>query len=345
MPKPVPSGSKLVPNGSKMDEFMCEICTRNFTRKGNLNKHLLSKHGIDNRSKSIKNPNSDFSKMPKKSIPRILAPQKNTQNPQKNTILLLSKSVTCNYCEKTLSRQDALSRHLKICKVKNDKLRRYDEMKKEFTEMEKEYTEIKSELKRKDDIIDTTTKANKYAMSTFSYLAKKFIDTPALSKTHGTQLDTIMYKDHNTDDDFELVECLIYYHRYKRLHEYIGDTIVSIYKKDDPEAQSIWNSDTQRLSYIIRTIVDNDIEWKRDNGGKKVLKVVINPILEYIEKKVKGYILHLPENLYHPKKFNEMILDAHKLSRELNDIKGLGKVILGYITPFFHFKMNNLIEL
>jgi len=205
-------------------------------------------------------------------------------------------------------------------------------------ELEKENQELK-EVNR--DVIKT----NKYAMSTFNFLARKFVDTPALNRVRRDQLDTIMYKDHDTDDDFELVESLIYYHRFKRLHEYIGDTIVALYRKDDPKTQSIWNSDTQRLSYIIRTIVDDDIEWKRDNGGKKVLKLVINPILEYIEKKVRGYILHLPENKYHPKKFNEMILDAHKLSRELTDIKMLGKVILGYVTPFFHFNTSNLIEL
>jgi len=67
--------------------------------------------------------------------------------------------------------------------------------------------------------------------------------------------------------------------------------------------------------------------------------------LEYIEKKVKGYILNLPEDDYHPKKFNEMILDAHKLSREFKDKNEIGKDILAYITPFFHFKTNNLLEL
>jgi len=96
----------------------------------------------------------------------------------------------------------------------------------ELEKVKEELKDVKSELKRKDDIIDTATKANKYAMSTFSYLAKKFVDTPVLGSVQGKQLDTIMYKDHNTEDDFKLVESLVYYYRFKRLHEYIGDTIV-----------------------------------------------------------------------------------------------------------------------
>jgi len=319
-----------VPFGAEITQNYCKDCDRYFSTKGVLNRHLIRKHGIDNRSKIVKNLKKAKSSVPKSGITDKVRPPNSTVIPPNSTKMRKRKSTTCEYCENTFSRSDALKRHYPRCDIRNDKLKRLEEV-------EKENEELKEVNK---DVIKT----NKYAMSAFNYLAKTFKETPALNRVRVDQLDTIMYKDHNTDDDFKLVESLIYYHRFKRLHEYIGDTIVALYRKHDPETQSIWNSDTQRLSYIIRTLVDDDIEWKRDNGGKKVLKVVINPILEYIEKKIKGYILELPEDKYHPKKFNEMILDAHKLSRELKDIKDLGRSILGYITPFFHFNNNNLIE-
>jgi len=248
------------------------------------------------------------------------------------------KRIACEDCFKEFAHMSSLYRHNNRCKVK--KAKSY-----EIERLKKENKEIKSELKQKDKIIENTTKANKYAMSTFNYLAKTFVNTPVLKRIRGEQMDTIMYNDHNTDDDFRLVECLVYYHRFKRLHEYIGDTIVAIYKKDDPETQSIWNSDTQRLSYIIRTIVDDDIEWKKDNGGKKVLKLVIAPILNYISDKTKLYITMLPEEQYHPIAFNKLITDADMLSRELEDKKTLGSMVLKYITPFFHFDTASMLEL
>jgi len=333
--KTVPSGAGTVPNGAEITQNYCEKCDRNFSSKGVLNRHLYKKHGIDKR---VNNQGTPKSLMPKTGITADNRHQNIPNFNQKIADIPKDRSISCKYCNTSFAHMSSLYRHNNRCKVKKEKLL-------ELENLKQENKEIKSELKQKDKIIENTTKANKYAMSTFNYLAKTFVNTPALRRARGEQIDTIMYNDHNTEDDFKLVECLVYYHRFKRLHEYIGDTIVAIYKKDDPKTQSIWNSDTQRLSYIIRTIVDDDIEWKRDNGGKKVLKMVINPILKYIQQKVRDYIMYLPEEDYHPKKFNEMIREADKLSREFIDNTTLARTILGYITPYFRFDTNNLLGL
>jgi len=347
----VPKSSQKLPSAKKKlpkAPIWCQECGTSFAKKANLVRHMLRIHGIEKRKKMLKCNFVDAKSCPKTGttmdevdFSSTKNPPKNPENPPKSSKRKISKSTTCEHCAYIFSRSDALKRHYTRCKEKKTRLLELEKLKKENEELQ----EIKKENKELKEVNRDIIKTNKYAMSTFSYLAERFVDAPVLNMVDNEDFDTIMYKDHNTDNDFSLVESLIYYHRYRRLHEYIGDTIVALYKKDNPATQAIWNSDAQRLSYIIRTIVDDDPEWKRDNGGKKVLKLVINPILDHIDKKLNHYIRYLPEDGYHPKKFNEKILDAHKLSREFRDRNEIGRLVLGYITPFFHFRVGGMLEL
>lgn len=66
---------------------------------------------------------------------------------------------------------------------------------------------------------------------------------------------------------------LIFYYKKNKLDKYLGDFIVKHYKKDNPELQAMWNSDTERLNYFIRelyNIKNNQIELKDTNENQKI---------------------------------------------------------------------------
>jgi hypothetical protein len=48
------------------------------------------------------------------------------------------------------------------------------------------------------------------------------------------------------------------------LNKYMGDIIISIYKKENAHDQSLWNTDSSRLAYIIRKKTKQNIIWEKD---------------------------------------------------------------------------------
>ena len=44
-------------------------------------------------------------------------------------------------------------------------------------------------------------------------------------------------------------------HRDGNLLRYLGKLLIKRYKKEDPHKQSVWNSDTPRMSFLIRVPV------------------------------------------------------------------------------------------
>jgi len=81
---------------------------------------------------------------------------------------------------------------------------------------------------------------------------------------------------------------------------YLSDIIANIVKKNDPREQSIWNTDSNRLNYVIKTSVD---KWSEDKSAVKFIDLVIKPFLIQIKKLLINYR-------------NDIVLDHLKLSRE-----------------------------
>jgi len=252
------------------------------------------------------------------------------------------KSLTCDDCCKSFAHLSSLSRHKKRCEVKKSKIDELEKLKKENIYIKNEYKQIKKNNNDLLEINKNATKANKFAMSTFNTLANQYVKAPALRKIEVLEIQTIMYQ--GVKDD-ELIEGLIYYNRNNRLVKYIGNAIVSSYKKDNPQDQSFWNSDTQRLTYIIRSLANDNLCWVRNNGGTQVLEYIIQPILDYLDKEIRNHIKTTPKSLFsNIVEYNNHMMDAHILSTEFADKKELGDKVLAYISPFFHFRRSDQIE-
>lgn len=66
----------------------------------------------------------------------------------------------------------------------------------------------------------------------------------------------------------------------------ITATILKSVKKNDPTQQSIYNTDTTRLNYIIKSTLDL---WIEDKSGLSLTRLVIKPILETIKSLILDY--------------------------------------------------------
>ena len=176
-------------------------------------------------------------------------------------------------------------------------------------------------------------------MSTMAYVINNYKDAPVLESLQ--DYSAIKYEQDNT----EFIENLIYEHNNNKLYMYIGDFIILTYKKDDPAKQSLWNSDTSRLTYLIREIItNNDVDWKVDKKGIKTTKYIIEPIPEYIDDLVRSYVQSYKVNRRVSVKEAEREMIKLKSGTEVLksiETKVLSEEILKYITPHFYLTRND----
>jgi len=247
--------------------YECKLCNYSSHDKFNYKRHMNSKRHVE---KVIDIPNT------------------NNMTPQ--TIPDDSAKFTCNYCNMKFTKSCNLSRHKNICSEKEQMIQqltnRVNELNNKLIEQNKilEKDEeminiLKSEVDHLKSIVNNAGSIIKTSVSTVAYVLKNYKDAPALESVK--DYSAIHYK----QDNSEFVENLIYEHTHNKLHIYIGDFIIKTYKKEDPSKQSIWNSDTSRLTYLIREIINNNkVDWKIDKKGIKTTKFIIEPILEYIDE-------------------------------------------------------------
>ena len=171
-----------------------------------------------------------------------------------------------------------LSRHKKICLEKKtivDELTNKNEALKQKDEALKQKDETISVLKSEVDylktIINNSGSIIKTSMSTLAYVIKNYKEAPAIGFVY--DYSALHYEQSNA----EFAENLIHEHNHNKLHTYIGNFIIKT-------QQSIWNSDTNRLTYIIREIITNKTDWKIDKKGIKTNEYIIKPVLEYIDE-------------------------------------------------------------
>ena len=271
----------------------------------------------------------------------------------------LDNEFRCGFCNNVYTNSGNLSRHKTAClekktlidefklqlllkdemlKQKDETLKQKDETLKQIDESLKRADEtisvLKSEVVHLKAIVNNTGSIIKTSVSTMAYVIKNYKDAPALESIK--DYSAIRYEQDNT----EFVENLIYEHNNNKLHIYISDFIIKTYKKDDPTKQSLWNSDTSRLTYLIREIITNNkVDWKVDKKGIKTGKFIIEPILEYIDNQIRNYVQSYEVDHRISAKEAERQMMTLKSGMEIIksiETKILSEEILKYITPHFY---------
>ena len=291
-----------------------------------------------------------------------------------------SKAFTCPYCNNKYTRVNNLTQHKKICpdkdkiekgltfelEKKEEEIKHLKELYQKDIEKYKQNAEKDDEMKKQlqDQVSHLKTLINnagaviKTSVSALSFVAQNYDKAPLLRRlkdySYIKEKDDDEDNDDNentdTDDKFDLMETLIYHNNKETIQEYLGNIIVEAYKKKDPNKQSIWNSDTVRLTYVIRDLINKKPDWSVDKKGIKTTKYVIDPLLEYIRNQAVEYLdQHKLENYV-----DETETVIRRICDKINtcgkiivtiDNKELSRLILKYIAPHFYLaKPDQLLE-
>jgi hypothetical protein len=266
-------------------DYRCDICRYNTDDRRNYYKHLKTeKH----KEKEIytKTINDVYTSSP------VCSSLLQTNTDSYNTLAELN--VTCEYCKTTFSSRYNLKRHQdKRCeKFKEQKIQKAKDEKIKSLELELKYAE-KANKEKTDYIMSgkagSITNYNKLSIK--SFIQQNYPDAPQLQSLNEDKFLLLGEE----EQDVCIVEVLIYHHKQRLLANYLGDFIISHYKKENPAEQSMWTSDTSRLTYIIKELISqNKTSWNPDKRGIKTKGCIIEPFLDFLKthmciKKVINY--------------------------------------------------------
>jgi len=306
-------------------KFSCDKCKYNTNNKSNFNKHNTS-------SKHIKN--------------------------SKNNNEIKITNFKCQFCNVYFSNVSNLYRHTKKCIIGNileaSKIET-NNISKEIEFLKEKNAILEKHDKEKDKHIDfyksitaTAGSAVKSSMSALTYAIKKYNISPQLESMEDYTILYITDKNKTEADCSEtFAKNLIYNHNHNLLHAYLGEFIISYYKKDDPTKQSIWNSDCSRLTYIIRELMNNKLEWQVDKKGVRTCAYIIDPLLTYIKTFLTDYISKKGIDMKKSSDAREMVRImeyqgiAIKIIGSIDD-KSLANNINKYIAPQFYLNKSDV---
>jgi hypothetical protein len=227
----------------------------------------------------------------------------------------------CAYCDIEFKTNSGLYKHKKTCQYKE---------KADHAGLEDKLNILKEQNNYLKDFVYGAGNILKRSLSNTTFMNLHYNEAPSLEK------HTAGIKDLKINKDENLFSVLTYYQKENILHQFIGDFIISIYKKENPKEQSLWTTDSSRLNYLVRTAIKNKNIWKIDKAGTKVRDNIICPILEEIYNEILKEMEYVTKDYINIKylKVKELILlqqvidniDCNKLDHEINK----------YIAPHFN---------
>jgi hypothetical protein len=291
-----------------MVKHHCELCKCSVTSKKKLDEHKL--------------------------LPKHLELEKKSQH-------------KCEYCKGTFATAFSVKRHQKTCceTLASEKLKiaekEIESMKvkyqKDMAKCENDYKSLDNESQIRIKYLEENTVYLKTLLnqvgiiiqSTFNFVDNTYKSAPELQMAKKTAL--LEY----TKDKIDFAEHILLAHKNKELDHYIANIITKIYKDDDPCKQSVWNSDPNRLTYIIRQLIDDtDLEWVKDKNGVKINTLIIQPILKSI---IEILEIYKESQVY-------IRTDTHSIrDRKSEQLFATSKLIAKMGTVKFHVKVSKKI--
>ena len=258
---------------------------------------------------------------------------------------------SCPYCDQLFSSNQSLSRHKNHRCSKNNIDNKKDsniskkELLKENEELKKNNEFLKSTVEKTNDITSAAITTAKKSISTLNFIAQNFTSAPALKP-----MDDFVIEEYC--DKHGGLANVISLHKDNRIIEFLGNMIVDYYKKEDPEDQSVWNSDVYRRNYVVRIPTSKKtLKWLPDKKGIELTERVINPLLSHFDKaisKLMNDILHksrdnvLAGKLKNNNKDDFAIFSAS--TNLTNDIKNstIRDELVKFLAPHFHISRNEI---
>ena len=330
-----------------MSNYECNICNYTTKEKSNLNRHLKSSKHIKNVShdltinseniitESHKKSNSNGTQMEPKWNPN------GTSDKQKKVIH------ACKYCENVFSGANSLARHIKSCYTKQEKenileeqIRQLNEKLLQFEMSNEHYIKenehYKAETNHYKQMLREAGGIVKKSVSSLTYAMDNYNTAPALKTM---EIKEIEYFD---ETEKKIVEDILSSYKHKTVGKYLGDLIIKIHKKDDPKNQSIWNTDDNRLTYLIKELMHNDSSnWIIDKKGIKTQTYLIEPLLTHVKVLLVSYQTNftIPDFKQNSVEMEFILENSKRVIDLINDIDDglIGKDVLKHISLHLRF--------
>ena len=266
-------------------------------------------------------------------------------NGTSKTVIDKTREYQCTYCNNMFSGANSLARHKKSC---SNKLLIETNYKDQITQLNLKLEQLEKDNDRYKDESKYFQEENKYhkrllnevgglvkkSVSALTYVAHNYGSAPTIEMLDVDDMEDL------EENNKKLVEDVISAHRHKTLDKYLGDSIIKLYKKEKPEDQSIWSTDTSRLTYLIKELmVNKSSNWVIDKKETKTREYLIDPLLEHIKSLTIFYQKHsitMSTNMVEI----EHILDINKrILKLVNDIDDgvIGTNLLKYISMHLFF--------
>lgn len=316
-----------------MVKYLCKCCNYSTDRHNNMNKHNNSKK------------HAEKSNTENESNPQVIQSNPPLQNDEPNN--------KCGACGKIFAYKQGLSKHKKSCtgELKTEFIIKEMQMQIEMEKVKNEYAQEKLKnqcmqekielLNGFKNIAESTVETSKSSCSALNYIIKYYNNAPCIQ--HFTKFELLT----EGNENYSIAEIAIHKYGRNELCTYISNIIVAEYKTDDPEKQTLWISDVNRLAYMIREVTTNNkVEWFTDKGGIKMSKYIVQPILNHISDDLTRYYNEKLEDLDNDdlessKKEIRNNMIAAKSITDLIKTNQLNDEIVRYIAKYMHLDRKN----
>lgn len=320
--------------------YECKLCNYETSKKGNYSRHVGSvKH--HKKVRELNNLSDETIQLYPKDIPIVsqLYPKIGKNEPildYKKVSKKVNSDYKCDTCGSSFTKANNLARHYKACMARNKIKEENSKLKNKVDDLEDYIDLLKSDLVYYKNLIKDAGVGSgakvKITTNVQSLIVSKHEDAPALeySKPNILQFDS--------DDNHKNALFLINRFRDNTFARFVGKCIVAAYKKEDPDEQSLWSTDANRLTMFIKKMMaDDNSKWISDKKGVQTMKYIVDPLL----KRIKTMLFNYNEFMYPQLKkmpcheveyYNNILLKGRELVHHIDEDK-VGDEILKYIAP------------
>lgn len=247
---------------------------------------------------------------------------------------------TCQYCGNKFSSKWSLSRHMQEACKKNTIQTKIKIMEDKIKEDIKTLDTLKEDSKVVNNNNQNNNNNTNNNNLTMNVITKEYImgfsNTPcikALKNYDDVRGGNMILEPEYKDENIMFVNTLHNQYVRNKLPKYLGNIIVSFYKRQDITQQSFWCSDLSRLKFLVRVFPTGSTHgaWVTDGMGLIVKDEVIRPLLDYVVKCIDQYrIKHLEQLIIDNDKFLTLSEIITSIGNDLLLIQ-----IIKYIAPHF----------
>lgn len=309
-----------------MPKFECKSCDYSTTRSSDLERHKMTKKHIANIELALEAVTKQKNELVKL---KSSSSESYKDNPNDEIINVL----LCKFCNKKFSHKQSKYRHEKLSCKKN----MFDDYSdRDISKFIQYMIDKDKEILKLHDIIATQASVSGKSASTLSYIVKHFNKAPPIKKLENNE--AIKLLEYDVPENYTSADMFVYKYKSKILHEHLGKIIVNEYKTKNPGDQSFWNSDSARLSFIVRQAINLEGEWIADKSGLKIKNLIVSPMLEIVKETMKKYVKEKGKLIENGNESIDLLDDMRNANEIIAEIAQgyLHKEILKFISPHFN---------